>query len=278
MAAASAAQAMGSTRAVEMPFRFLDLHAGKAHPRSLTSFRALIVPAVEVRNRVYDFASTTGEPIRISKKKPSNKSELQAPFAALTQVCRQIRQEYIKIQRRNASLEIVWEDMPAYFDTYHGDSGHADIAPLHLCFRIPVIPEFGTCGDRTYIDIYPLVLLRARNQDMHYTFITAGDGNPEVNDQAEMRAHDLRVLCQERATKWLDLVRTGRVDHIDVDKETARVWGWDLSAISVWQWPYGSNGREYDLTELGIDESSEFRTFDVIPMSYKVYDRDEVEK
>jgi hypothetical protein len=75
---------------------------------------------------VYDFASITDEPICISKNKPSRKnappaeSDDRVPYAALTKVCRQIRKEYLKIQRRNASIQINLQDLPAYLATYHG--------------------------------------------------------------------------------------------------------------------------------------------------------------
>jgi hypothetical protein len=58
-----------------------------------------------MRNRNYHFAAISGEPIRITR---GNKRAKNAPkpYAGLTRVCCQIRQECLKIQRQGANIEV----------------------------------------------------------------------------------------------------------------------------------------------------------------------------
>jgi hypothetical protein len=74
---------------------------------------------IEMRNRIYQYASIPDETMLATKKKRKCKGLDNLP---LTQVCRQLRQEYLPIQRRNSRVRVKWTEATDYLATFHGGS------------------------------------------------------------------------------------------------------------------------------------------------------------
>ncbi|KAF2024520.1 hypothetical protein EK21DRAFT_94042 [Setomelanomma holmii] len=117
----------------------------------------LNLPA-ELRDRIYHFASIASEPVRIRlRKQVANIS-----YAGLTRVCRQVRKEYLEMQRRNANVEVDWLSLPNYLATYMFNEDNYAVVGGTLQIEI-------SSGD--YRDILPLLFLRMRKPELKLAFI-----------------------------------------------------------------------------------------------------------
>ena len=253
-----------------MVFRFLDLAAGKRN-RFLGKFSHECSQFTELRNRVYHFASISNEPTHITRKLwdvdggrvAEDREALPIPSAALTQVCRQIREEYIKIQRRNADIKIDWHDLPAYFTTFQAPNH--DIAPYQLLVNLPHIYSRRPENHAKPIDILPLIMLRLEHPHLTCAFTSPGAAFSYITER-----RDLNLILWHKSKKWLDSLRNGSIKSIEVHRQ-----GPTFGNIYIWatitheQEVLGL--RRCTLKELGLNEPLRLHFYHIQPISQWCY-------
>jgi hypothetical protein len=156
------------------------------------------------------------------------------PLAVLIHVCHQIREEYIKIHRRNASIEIDFWELPAYFDTYHEDGNPLNIAPYQIRVSLGPInntPQSGwNCSGKSNtqrslgrpVDLLPLLRLSARYPAMKYSFVPARrEGDRSGREQhltIAKECRDLNGLVEHNDKTWLHNLRDGVIKKVIVNQ------------------------------------------------------------
>ncbi|KAH7082781.1 hypothetical protein BKA63DRAFT_138013 [Paraphoma chrysanthemicola] len=184
-----------------------------------TGFRFLDLPA-ELRNRIYDLAATTDDPIRITREKTLHHPHR---YAGLTRVCRQIRKEYLAIQRRAAHLEVDWDELPHYMTTFHADKSSNDFRPKYLDVRLTCAYEYKELHE-PHVDILPLLQLKAGATDMvvRVTSIVYDEGAfvRQMNALLDEARLDLQQLIDNNNEEWVRCIRLGHFDSIMVGRET----------------------------------------------------------
>jgi len=133
-----------------------------------------------LRNRIYRFAAISEGPVHISRKcdvtagsyhnRPKNEDSLPRSHAGLRRVCRQVRKEYLKIQRSQSRIVVDWFAFPAFLDTFFGSE------PLRECslwqLRISLAPlRPRTLPKPHVIEILPLLEMRAQDPTLNYEFV-----------------------------------------------------------------------------------------------------------
>ncbi|KAI2476868.1 Sorbose reductase SOU1 [Pyrenophora tritici-repentis] len=116
----------------------------------------------KLRNLVYEFAAVSEQPIQIACKTPKasqkgdtvQENKKARTYAGLTSVCRQVRKEYLPIQRREVNLRINLWDLEKFFATFDLLHWATTSQPRGLDISIP-FPLYRT----SKIDILPLVQL-----------------------------------------------------------------------------------------------------------------------
>ncbi|KAL1595151.1 hypothetical protein SLS60_009839 [Paraconiothyrium brasiliense] len=107
----------------------------------------------ELRNRIYDLAATTDNATRLVKRTPSS---APSTYAALTRVCRQIREEYLPIQQHNAYLQVYFEELNDFICTFFNEDNPVRFLQIEFR-RLHTTPE---------VEVELLPILRALANSM----------------------------------------------------------------------------------------------------------------
>ena len=161
---------------------------------------------------------------------------LHGTDSGLTKVCRQIRAEYLPIQRREAVVAFRWDRikfMQAWFDTFHptgpDSSGGPRVVRLLWGNKKEVPPRrqrcFGcifhsaTCLDMIG-DLHELLRIRAHWTSIHFevtltdSYRKSGEPDPSLMVQAERDCQNLSLLLQYDNPTWLTAIREDVFDRI----------------------------------------------------------------
>ncbi|EDU44983.1 hypothetical protein PtrSN002B_006940 [Pyrenophora tritici-repentis] len=143
---------------MEIHYRFVKSRT----PREIKLIRQRFQERTKLRNLVYEFAAVSEQPIQIACKTPKasqkgdtvQENKKAGTYAGLTSVCRQVRKEYLPIQRREVNLRINLWDLEKFFATFDLLHWATTSQPRGLDISIP-FPLYRT----SKIDILPLVQL-----------------------------------------------------------------------------------------------------------------------
>ncbi|KAF2832725.1 hypothetical protein CC86DRAFT_462939 [Ophiobolus disseminans] len=197
--------------------------------------------APELRNSIYEYAAIgNDETLRISKStgKPGS-------FAALSRVGREIRAEYRPIQRREANVEIRWNNLEAYQEDFLRTKNDRSSPPRFL--RVTMgRNRYDTVG----VDILPLVLTQLRDPslDCYFTQSKNGEGIirsclvrqarriDEPMDQGACLTNLLHHFLYDKT--WVADLQSGRIANIMVRRghnvRIKFVPGKEPAGLAVW--------------------------------------------
>lgn len=168
---------------------------------------------------MYDFAARCDarEPVRVSSIQPvSAEIDKSKPFAALTQVCRQIRGEYLKIQRSQSTVAVDWHEHNYYLRTFypqHGDAKHGPRAIVVL-----LVLECYQNQNRLAVDLLPLITLQSRFPDTKVSFLHSGLVDGTRIRYTTVECQHLTDLVDHSNKTWLTAIRTSIFERINVLK------------------------------------------------------------
>ena len=222
----------------------------------------------------YDRAAYAREGVlRLARKAHCNDSgdernRPQATYAGLTSICRQIRVEYLSIQRRGAKIQVQGSDVPAYMATFHNSTDGGEIVSEQLFIELKFyflelearVTEFDSG-----IDLLPLLRLAHTNRETLWVFFTLPQRPPAADDtdveDADEERLNLHHLFDHNHPVWNEEIRTGAFSSIMVhrygefagtiyihikagrwyhDLETQKeVWGWKREDTSRRPIPVG---------------------------------------
>ena len=190
-------------------FRFLDLPAGEVLRCGQSNTLTRIT---ELRNRIYDYAST---------KQPDERCSI-LPCIALAQSCQQLRTEYLPICFK-ADVTIDWKNLPRYIDRFYptvgGEIQHIEQAPMKINILLPLSVGCSRDDGSVDFDLLPLIKMGLENQQVRCTF--AHDGVVEESKKAVMSV-DIRAfenLLATRDDRWISDIRVGNLVNVMVDYE-----------------------------------------------------------
>jgi len=165
-------------------------------------------------------------PIAITKKSKSQFDRTgdatvssKIPYAALTHVCRQIRQEYLAIQRRRVPVVVAWNEVTQYIETFLDEEAGHTLAPRELYISIsqihPELPE--SCP---VVDLLPLVK-RAHSPDATVRFLNGVSSYTRDREDVSGQCESLNYLVGRPCPGWRDTV-SGSLERIEVHRESYR--------------------------------------------------------
>jgi hypothetical protein len=93
-------------------------------------------------------------------------------YGGLSRVCRQIREEYRPLQRRAATLEIDWSDLPELYATFCNTASSSADAP---CVDLQIVLQSTEGRITDLIDIFPLLRLQNLSPTFACSFMSPGD-------------------------------------------------------------------------------------------------------
>lgn len=205
---------MSSVTASKMVFRFLDLAAGM---KSQVETPRLLSPNnTELRNRIYHFAAISDEPIRITREMLTVKNAPE-PYASLTRVCRQIRQECLQIQRQGADIEVDWHEAPQYLATFLSNEDNYASAAGRLRINVTGLIDYHF-GPGPELDILPLLLHR-QNMPKSMTEFVPGPSDMLDGDMYIVHTHICAILnriLDHHNKVWSDYIIDGKIRRIMV--------------------------------------------------------------
>jgi len=149
-----------------------------------------------VRNCIYEFVAIgDDEPIRICKSTGG-----PGTYAALSRVCKEIRAEYRPIQRREAHIEVNWDDLPRFQDVFMGSPEDRANPPCTLRVAMGSVDD-----DTPSVDILPLLLLQYFHPTFDCIFLKQGDGHGLQREESpswEQEELQDRPECGEWKDEW----------------------------------------------------------------------------
>ena len=175
----------------------------------------------ELRNRIYDFVVLSDKgthPKRVPLSRDGN-------YAALTRVCRQIRTEYLPIQRAAADVAFDWYDLrmaDTYLSTFYSDEGcggtHIDPHIVTIDSKQPYV----SCRANTQ-DILPLVKFHHAHLHTQIQFqpFQSLDEMEDTSIQHYYRDGLLKVTYHNRRD-WLRDLQQGNVQKIVIVLDAER--------------------------------------------------------
>jgi hypothetical protein len=133
-------------------------------------------------------------------------------------VCREIRAEYRPIQRREAQIELEWNDLQHFLDDYLYTNEDRASPPRAL--YVSMTSAFRK--DQT-VDILPLLLTKAMHPSFLCTFFDDGSDDSSVDsfmsrDQARLHAEWAAMddLLNLKTKSWMLDIQTGRISSVVV--------------------------------------------------------------
>jgi len=182
---------------------------------------------------VYHFAS-------LSEEQPISYygTSIQGIDAGLTKVCRQIRAEYLPIQRREAVVAFRWdriEYMESWFNTFYpgGPSSSGGPRVVRLLWGKAQDPSHNryahaSATDLAIIDeMEELLKIRAHWTSVRFevalenSYRTSDESDPSIGFSAERDCHKLCLLLQYDDPTWLLAIRENIFDGMVIE-HTAR--------------------------------------------------------
>jgi hypothetical protein len=136
------------------------------------------------------------------------------PYAGLTRVCRQIRQECLKIQWQGADIEVKHYELPQSLATFIFDEDSYKIAAGYLRINITGLLYYHV-GDFQQLDTLPLLFLSRKKPDMMIKFVLGPfDAYPGM-----AHAHACTILTRllgHHNKVWPDCILEGNIRSVKV--------------------------------------------------------------
>jgi hypothetical protein len=132
-------------------------------------------------------------------------------YAGLTRVCRQIRAEFRRIQRRETRLQVPSRDAVAYVLTFHATATDSVFLPCQLQISIC---SFGTRLDNNTFDLLPILKLKVTHQSLDCKFVLSHPGNQENAISNDVRSHGLTEDDVQRLNTFISNANTHWTEDI----------------------------------------------------------------
>ena len=187
---------------------------------------------------MYHFASLS-EVQTVSSGNYQHETPLRGVGAGLTKVCRQIRAEYLPIQRHEAVVAFRWDNIEYtqdWFDTFYPAGPESSGSPcvVRLLWGKALDTSQDASGHYSATDLAMIddleELLRVR---AHWTSIrfevaledsyrTPDESDPNLSGLAERDCHTLGLLLQYDNPTWLTAIRKSIFDSIIIEHTGSR--------------------------------------------------------
>jgi hypothetical protein len=129
-------------------------------------------------------------------------------YAGLTRVCRQIRIEYLQMQRSESHILVNWVELGSYLDAFHGPKAADDVFPTQIRVRLgPMSPR--DIFSHGSVDILPILVLCVEKLHLAVKFVEDWPRDSDAvealqpDSGPEPACHELDELFQlQDKPKW----------------------------------------------------------------------------